>query len=87
MARGTSTDPERVEGLTGDVVSAPFGGASKSKQMAIWLQADGRRLVLRRKEGPAFGDPALEKYVGKRVACDGFVLEHTLLAEKIKLLP
>ena len=86
MAQGTGNRPERVEGLTGDVVSAPFGTGSKSERMAIWLQAPGRRLVLRRKEGPAFSDPTLEKYVGKRVECDGFVLDYTLLADRIKVL-
>jgi hypothetical protein len=84
---GTSTDPERVEGLTGTVVSAPFGTGSKSEHLAVWLEAPGRRLVLRRKDGPAFGDRSLQQYVGKRVKCDGFVLDHTLIAERITIVP
>ena len=86
MTGGTSTDPERVQGLTGAVVSAPFGQGSKSEHMAVWLEAPGRRLVLRRKDGPAFADRSLQQYVGKRVSCDGFVLDHTLLAERITIL-
>jgi hypothetical protein len=43
--------------------------------------------VLRRKNGPSFGDRTLEKYVGKRVSCDGFTVGYTLLAEQIKVLP
>jgi hypothetical protein len=87
VARGTSGGPERVAGLTGEVESAPFGTGSKSEHVAIWLQTKERRLVLRRKDGPAFADPTLEKYVGKRVECDGFVLDYTLLADRIKVLP
>jgi hypothetical protein len=84
---GTSVNPERVEGLTGMVVSGPFGKGSKSEHMAVWLEAPGRRLVLRRKGRPAMGDPSLQQYIGKRVKCDGFVLDHTLLAERIAIVP
>jgi len=42
--------------------------------------------VLRRKDGPSFGDRSLEKYVGKRVKCDGFIVGYTLLAERIEIL-
>lgn len=87
MTGGTSADPERVEGLTGKVASGIFGKGSKSEHMAVWLEAPGRRLVLRRKGGPAFGDQSLQQYVGKRVTCDGFVLDHTLLAERIIIVP
>jgi hypothetical protein len=79
--------PKRVDNLTGTVVRGPFGTGSKSEREAIWLEIDGRRLVLRRKDGPSFGDRALEKYVGKHVKCDGFVVGHTLLAERITILP
>lgn len=72
--------------MTGEVVSAPFGTGSKSEHMAVWIEIPGRRLVLRRKDGPAFADRSLEQYVGKRIECDGFVLDHTLLADRIKVL-
>ena len=84
---GSSSDsPERVDGLTGTVVRGTFGKGSKSEREAIWLEAGSRRLVLRRKSGPSFADDALEKYVGKRVKCDGFVVGYTLLAERIETL-
>jgi hypothetical protein len=53
----------------------------------VWLETADRRLVLRRKDGPTFGDQALNKYVGKRVECDGFLVGYTLLAERIVVLP
>lgn len=86
MTAGASNRPQRVEGLTGAVISAPFGTGSKSEYQAVWLEASGRRLVLRRKDGPAFGDRSLDQYVGKRVECDGFILDTTLLAERIKVV-
>lgn len=86
MGSGSSDSPERVDGLTGTVVRGSFGKGSKSEREAIWLEADGRRLVLRRKGGPGFDDQSLEKYVGKRVKCDGFVVGYTLLAEQIETL-
>ena len=79
--------PKRVDDLTGTVVRGPFATGSKSEREAIWLEAGGRRLVLRRKDGPSSGDHALEKYVGKRVKCDGFVVGYSLLAERIEILP
>jgi hypothetical protein len=81
-----SGSPERVDGLTGTVVRGSFGKGSKSEREAIWLEATGRRLVLRRKGGPSFDDHSLEKYIGKRVKCDGFVVGYTLLAEQIETL-
>jgi hypothetical protein len=43
--------------------------------------------VLRRKDGPTFADRALDKYVGKRVTCDGIIVGYTLLAERIAIVP
>ncbi len=77
--------PQRVAGITGTVVRAPFGTGSKSEREAIWLDTGEQRLVLRRKNGPTFGDRTLDKYVGKRVICDGFILDYALLAERITL--
>jgi hypothetical protein len=70
--------------MTGTVVRAPFGTDSKSERDAIWLDTGDRRLVLRRKDGPTFGDHSLDKYVGKRVTCDGFIVGSSLLAEHIE---
>ncbi len=78
--------PLRVDGLTGDVVRGPLGTGSKSERDAVWLETTDRRFVLRRKDGPTFGDRALEKYVGKRVKCDGFIVGYMVLAERIEVL-
>jgi hypothetical protein len=78
--------PTPVRGLEGDVTRAPFGGTSKSRQLAVWIDTGERRLVLRRKNGPAMGDPTLVVYVGHRVRCDGVILAHTLLAERIEIV-
>ena len=85
---GSNGNPERVNGLTGAVVRAPLGTGSKSEREAVWLETiDRRRFVLRRKDGPTFGDRQLDKYVGKRVKCDGFIVGYMLLAERIRALP
>ena len=85
---GSSDNPERVDGLTGAVVRAPLGTGSKSEREAVWLETtDSRRFVLRRKDGPSFGDRELDKYVGKHVKCDGFIVGYMLLAERIMVVP
>jgi hypothetical protein len=85
---GSSDNPERVDGLTGAVVRAPLGTGSKSEREAVWLETIDRGcFVLRRKDGPTFGDRQLDKYVGKRVKCDGFIVGYMLLAERIQALP
>jgi hypothetical protein len=76
-------DPRRVDGVSGVVVRGPFAVGSKSERIAVWLETADGRFVLRRKDGPSFGDRALDKYVGKRVKCDGFIVGYTLLAESI----
>jgi hypothetical protein len=82
----SSDSPEKVDGLIGTVVRGTFGKGSKSEREAIWLEADGRRLLLRRKDGPSYDDQSLDQYVGKRVKCDGFVVGYTLLAKRIETL-
>ncbi|MFO0990457.1 MAG: hypothetical protein U1E67_00810 [Hyphomicrobiales bacterium] len=73
--------------MTGLVVRASYAAGSKSEQQALWLEADTGRYILRRKEGPAFGDKSIEKFVGKQVSCNGFLVGNTLLAEKIEIVP
>ena len=85
---GNSSDgPQRIDGLTGTVTRGPFGVGSKSERQAVWFETGEGRFVLRRKEGPAFDDRSLEKYVGKRVKCWGFIVGYTLLAERMEILP
>lgn len=87
MRKADDDSPQRVDGLIGTVVRGPFGSGSKSERNTLWLQTADRRLVLRHKSGPAFGDRSLDKYDGKRVTCDGFVVGYTLLTDKIKVTP
>lgn len=84
---GANDRPKKVENMTGLVVRASYAAGSKSEQQALWLESKAGRYLLRRKEGPAFGDKSIEKYVGKQVFCDGFLVGNTLLAEKIEILP
>lgn len=79
--------PQPVADLEGNVVSGPFGAGSKSARTAVWLDTAGRRLVLRRKGGPTYGDTELDHLVGKRVRCSGFVVGYTLLADHIEIVP
>jgi hypothetical protein len=72
--------------MVGTVTRGPFGTGSKSERQAIWLETAEGRLVLRRKNGPAFDDRTLDKYVGKRVTCDGFAVDNTLLAVRIDIV-
>jgi len=84
---GDDGSPRKVRGLVGIVERGPFGTGSKSEREAVWIKTEEERLVLRRKSGPSYGDKELERYVGKRVKCDGFVVGYTLLAEHIDTLP
>lgn len=76
--------PMHVERLAGKVVVGAFGEGSKSARITTWIETDRGRFVLRRKDGPSFGDGTLKKYVGKSVECSGFIVGYTFLAEKIK---
>lgn len=81
-----SDAPKRVSGVTGHVTRGPFGTGSKSERDAVWIETADGRWVLRRKGGPAMGDGALDRYVGCTVRCDGVLLAHTLVAERIEIL-
>ena len=78
-------EPRRVEGIVGTVERGPFGAGSKSARDAVWVNTPQGRFVLRRKDGPTFGDAALNRYVGKRVTCNGFIVGYSLLADRIKV--
>jgi hypothetical protein len=82
-----STRPVRVTGLRGVVEGGTVSRGSKSERAALWITVGGRRLLLRRKDGPGFGDTALDAFRGQEVVCDGFVIETTLLVERIGLAP
>lgn len=77
--------PRKVEDMQGTVERGPFGAGSKSARDAIWIATSEGRFVLRRKGGPTFDDKALDRYVGERVSCSGFIVGYSLLAEEIKV--
>jgi hypothetical protein len=52
----------------------------------VFIDTARGQYVLRRKDGPVFGDDALKKYVGRTVACNGFLTGTTLLAERIDVV-
>ena len=79
--------PRRVSGLSGTVERGRFATGSKSERHVTWLQTDQDRFVLRRKDGPSYGDTALDRYVGQRVRCDGFVVGNLLLVEHVEVVP
>jgi hypothetical protein len=88
MTAASSDTPQRVERLCGLVVKGPFGAGTRSQREAYWLETDQGRYVLRRKAGPGFGsDPALEKWLGQRVRCSGFLTGYQLLAERVEREP
>jgi hypothetical protein len=82
----SSSAPSPVSGLRGRVSQGEFGKGSKSERQAVFIDTAEGQYVLRRKDGPAFGDDALKKYVGRTVACDGFLAGTTLLAERIEVV-
>jgi hypothetical protein len=79
--------PVPVAGLRGRAARRVFGKGTKSEHLAVWIDTGRGSFLLRRKGGPAFADPELDRYVGKTVVCDGFLLDHTLLAERITAEP
>ena len=80
------SQPERVEKLRGRVTRGQYAKGSKSERDAVFLETAAGRYILRRKDGPAFADPALDRYVGRTVECDGFLVGTTLLAERIEFV-
>jgi hypothetical protein len=75
--------PVPVKGLRGRVVRSEYAKGSKSERTAVFIESGEGRYLLRRKSGPAVADPGLERFVGRTVTCDGFLLGTTFLAEKI----
>jgi hypothetical protein len=65
--------------LTGQLVKKPFGAGSKSEREAIVLRTREGDYVLRRQGGLAYGDPDLEKLVGKFLRCSGPLSGYTFL--------
>jgi hypothetical protein len=81
-----SSAPRAVRGVEGLVERDPVGKGSKSARNALWIDTAQGRFVLRRKDGPTFGDTSLDHLVGQRVTCSGFIVGYSLLVEHIALL-
>ena len=78
-----SSQPQSVHKKRGQVTRGTYGGGTKSEREAVMIETSEGRYVLRRKNGPAFGDTELDRYVGHTIECDGFLVGTTLLAERI----
>lgn len=77
--------PQRVTGLQGVVVCDRIGAGSKSERIAVLLQTDAARFVLRRASAHAFSDPELQRLVGQTVLVSGhLVAGNTLIADRIE---
>lgn len=86
MTASTDPRPQRVDALAGTVVIGPVGAGSKSERAAVWIETVPGRYLLRRHGGPSHGDAMLDRYVGRRVVCSGFIVGHSLLAERIDVV-
>ena len=82
----SSARPIRVTSLRGRVTTGIYAKGSKSEHEAIFIETANGRYVLRRKTGPVFNDAELKQYIGHDVECDGFLIDATLLAERIELV-
>ena len=79
-----ASEPVPVKELRGRVTRGIYGKGTKSERRAVFVETSRECYLLRRKLGPAFGDTELDRYVGRTVACSGFLLGSTLLAETIE---
>jgi hypothetical protein len=72
--------------ITGTVVRAPVVTGSKSERLAVVLRNKaGGQHILRRVDGNAFHDQALEALVGKTITGTGFLTGQTFIMDKWKI--
>jgi hypothetical protein len=81
-----SSEPVPIKQLRGHVTRGVYGKNTKSEREAIFIETGTERYILRRKTGPAYADKQLDRYVGRTVMCDGFLLGTTLLADTISVM-
>jgi len=79
----TDTAPDVV---VGDVVRTRIGAGSKTDHDAVVLDMGDQTLVLRRRGGNAFADPALDELVGRRVRLEGTATDTTFLIDQVTVL-
>lgn len=82
----SSSQPIRVTALRGHVTQGIYAKGTKSEREAIFIETEKNRYLFRRKKGPAFNDAQLKQYVGHMVECDGFLIDTTLLTERIEII-
>ncbi len=80
----STSAPTRVHALRGRVAEGAFARGSKSEHIAVFLETGAARYVLRRRDGPAYADPTLQRLVGCEVECDGVVVSYVLIADRIE---
>ena len=64
---------------SGLVVRRRVFAGSKSERDAVMLRTGGGDLVLRRADGPAFGDRALDALEGKSIDAEGELVGNTFV--------
>lgn len=71
--------------IAGRVEIGPYGGASKSarRHQAFLVTAEGERLLLRRYDGPAMRDEALEALEGQDVVAEGLRRDDLFIARSL----
>jgi hypothetical protein len=72
--------------FTGQVVKSRFAVGSKSERLGVFLVTRGRKYLLRQMGGTPYGDPEIEKLVGKKIRATGEVDDYLLLLTKWKVL-
>ncbi len=72
--------------VTGDVVRRRIGAGSKSERDAVVIATGDETLILRRRGGNAFSDPALDALVGKRVRLEGTATDTTFLIDRVEVI-
>ena len=72
--------------VVGDVVRRRVGGGSKSDHDAVVVDTGEQTLILRRRGGNAFSDPAVDALVGQRVRLEGTATDTTFLIDDVTVL-
>jgi hypothetical protein len=72
--------------VVGDVVRRRIGAGSKSDRDAVVLETGDATLILRRRGGNAFSDPALDALVGQRVRLVGTGTDTTFLIDRFEVI-
>jgi hypothetical protein len=76
-----------VKTFIGHVSSELVARGSKSERIAVVLTTDGgKKYILRKQGGLAFGDNSLDTLVGKIIKAEGIVWNYLLIMSKYEIL-